>query len=58
MLAGGGARRHNGAAQCAAFQNYVCFHGRVSAGIKYFAGTYGNNLSHITPHDAVLQPVI
>ena len=58
MLAGGSARRHNGAAQCAAFQNHVRFHGGVSARIKNFAGTNGNNLSHIAPHNAVLQPVV
>ena len=34
MFAGGGARGHNGAAQCAAFQNYVCFHGGIAARIQ------------------------
>ena len=58
MFAGGGARGHNGAAQRAAFQNHVRFHGRIAARIKNFARTNGNNLSHIIPHDAVLQPVI
>ncbi len=58
MLAGRGARRHNGAAECAAFQNHVRFNGGVTARVQDFAGTDGNNLSHIAPHDAVLQPVI
>ncbi len=58
MLAGRSARRHNGAAHGAAFQNHVRFHGRIAARVKNFAGTYGNNLSHIAPHNAVLQPVI
>ena len=58
MLASGSARRHNGAAQCAAFQNHVCFHGGIAARVQNFAGTNGNNLSHIGPHNAVLQPVI
>jgi len=49
MFAGGGARRHNGAAQRAAFQNHVRFHGGVAARVKNFAGTDGNNLSHIAP---------
>ncbi len=57
-LAGGGARRHNGAAQCAAFQDYVSFHGGVAARVKNFAGADGNNLSHIIPRNTVLQPVI
>ena len=58
MLTGRSARRHNGAAKCAALQNYVCFHGRVSTRIKYFARANRNNLSHISPRNAVLQPVI
>ena len=49
MFAGRSARRHNGAAQCAAFQNHVRFHGRIAARVKNFAGTNGNNLSHIAP---------
>ena len=58
MLAGGSARRHDGAAQSAAFQNHVCFHGRIAARVKHFAGANGNNLSHIGPRNAVQQPVI
>ena len=58
MFAGRSARRHNRAAHRAAFQNHVCFHGRVSARVKNFACTYGNNLSHVAPHNAVLQPVV
>ena len=58
MLAGGGARRHNGAAQGAAFQNHVRFHGRIAARIQNLAGTNGNNLSHIAPQNAVQQPVV
>ncbi len=58
MLAGGSARRHDGAAQCAAFQNYVRFHGRIAARVQNLAGANGNNLSHIGPHNAVLQPVV
>ena len=58
MLAGGSARRHNGAAQCAAFQNYVRFHGGIAARVENLAGANGNNLSHICPRNAVLQPVV
>ena len=58
MLAGGSARRHDGAAQRAALQNYVCFHGGISARVKNFARANRNNLSHISPRNAVLQPVI
>ena len=58
MLAGGSARRHNGAAQCTALQNYVCFHGGVSARIQNLARPNRNNLSHISPRYTVLQPVI
>jgi hypothetical protein len=41
-----------------AFQNHVRFHGGIAARIEYFARADFNNLSHIGPHDAVLQPVI
>ena len=58
MLAGGGARRHNGASQCAALQNHIGFHGRISARIKHFARANRNNLSHISPRNTVLQPVV
>ena len=58
VLAGGGARRHDGAAQSAAFQDYVRFNGGVAARVKNFARANGNNLSHISPRNAVLQPVI
>ena len=58
MLAGGSARRHDGAAECAAFQNHVRFHGGISTRIKNFARANRNNLSHISPRNAVLQPVI
>ncbi len=58
VLAGGGARRHDGAAQCAAFQNHICFHGGIAARIKNFARANSNNLSHISPRNAVQQPVI
>ena len=58
VFAGGSARRHNGAAQGAAFKNYIRFHGRIAARVKNFARANGNNLSHITPRNAVLQPVI
>jgi hypothetical protein len=55
-LAGGGARGHNGAAQSAAFQDYVSFNGGIAARIKNLAGADGNNLSHIIPRNTVLQP--
>jgi hypothetical protein len=58
MFAGRGARRHNRAAHGPAFQDYVCFHGRIATRIKYFARTNGNYLSHIGPRNAVQQPVI
>ena len=58
MLAGGGARRHNGAAQSTAFKNHICFDGRISARIKNFARANRNNLSHIIPRNTVLQPVV
>jgi hypothetical protein len=58
MLAGRSARRHNGAAHRAAFQNDVRLYGRIAARIQDFAGTNSNNLSHIAPQNAVLQPVI
>ena len=54
MLAGGSARGHDRAAQCAAFQNYVRFHGRIAARVQNFAGMDGNYLSHIVPHNAML----
>jgi hypothetical protein len=57
VLAGGGAAGNGGAAECAAFQNYVCFYGRVAARIKNFAGANCNNFSHISPRNAVLQAV-
>jgi len=49
MLAGRSARRHNGAAHRAAFQNDIRLYGRIPARIKDFAGTNSNNLSHIAP---------
>ena len=58
VLAGGSARRHNGAAQSAAFKNYVRFHGRIAARIQNLARANCNNLSHICPRNAMLQPVI
>ena len=58
MLAGRGARRHDGAAQRAALQNHVRFDGRIAARIQNLARTNGNNFSHISPRNAVLQPVI
>ena len=58
MLAGGSARRHDGAAQGAALKNYIRFHGGIAARVKNFARANGNNLSHISPRNAVLQPVI
>ncbi len=58
MLAGGSARGHDGAAQCAALQDHVRFHGGVAARVQNLAGADGNDLSHIAPHDAVMQPVI
>jgi len=54
VLAGGGARRHNGAALSAAFEDDISFHGRISARVEYFAGANGNNFSHMSPHNAVL----
>ena len=54
MLAGGSARGHDGAAQCAAFQDYVRFHGRIAARVQNLAGADGNNLSHIGPRNAVM----
>ena len=58
VLAGGGARGHDGAAQCAAFQNHVRFHGGIAARIQNLARANCNNLGHISPRNAVLQPVI
>ncbi len=58
MLAGGSARRHDGAAERTAFQNHIGFHGRISARIKNFARANCNNLSHIGPRYTVLQPVV
>ncbi len=58
MLAGGGAGGDSGAAQCAGFQNYISFHGRIAARIENLAGADGNDLSHIIPRNAVLQPVV
>ncbi len=58
VFAGRSAGGHNGASKGAAFQNHVRFHGGISARVKNFAGTNGNNLGHIAPQDAVLQPVI
>jgi hypothetical protein len=46
------------AAQSAAFKDYVSFHGGVAARIQNLAGANGNNLSHISPRNTVLQPVI
>jgi hypothetical protein len=58
MLAGGSARRHDRASKRAALQNHICFHGGVSTRIKYLARANRNNFSHISPRNAVLQPVI
>ena len=58
VFAGGCAGRHDRAAQCATLKDYVRFHGRISARVKNFACTNGNNLCHIIPHNSVLQPVI
>jgi hypothetical protein len=58
MLARRSARRHNGAAHRTALQDHIRLDGRIAARIQNFTGTYGNNLSHIAPHNAVLQPVI
>ena len=58
VLAGGSARRHNGAAKCTALQNYICFHGGISARIQNLACPNRNNLSHISPRYTVLQPVV
>ena len=58
VLAGGGARRHSGAAHGAAVENDVGFDGGIAAGIKDFAGANGNDLSHISPRNAVQQPVV
>ncbi len=53
MLACGCARRHDGAAQSPAFQNYVRLNGRIAARVQDFAGANGNNLSHMIPHNAM-----
>ncbi len=58
VLAGGSTRRHNCAAQSAALENHISFHGRIAARVKNFARANGNDLSHISPHNAVLQPVV
>ena len=58
MLAGGSARRHDGAAERTALQNHICFHGGISTRIQNFARANRNNLSHISPRYTVLQPVV
>ena len=57
-LAGGGSGWDNGTAHGAAFQDHVRFHGGIAARVKDFAGTNGNNFSHMIPHNSVQQPVI
>ena len=44
--------------RCAALKNYVRFDGRISARIQNFARSNSNNLGHISPRNAMQQPVI
>src|SRR5690606_20473650 len=44
--AGGGAGGGTGAAEDAAFQNHVCFNGRVTARVQYFTTLDFNDLRH------------
>ena len=47
--AGGGARRHGGAAERAVFQRHIDFDGGIAAQVHDFAGDNVDNLSHAAP---------
>jgi hypothetical protein len=54
VFAGGCAGGHDCAALGTALENDISFYGRIATRVENFAGANGNNLSHMSPHNAVL----